>query len=213
MGNRNSSASQPHDKDFGSPDSRGRSWSFHGIKSRKAGSKGAASSFRGRSSSLSDAVTSKGRKGADVVVTVGPGVPIPNGKAASEGPRVAVAPGSVPLRPKWRPGGKGAGDAAWAGGVTVTTTTQDSLAARAHVVVARSDLSEADTRAKGKLTVAGKDGVASEGEKAGQGGGVAAAVGEMSLSGRQARAADTAVVVVSTAASSSCFCFSRTGLT
>ena len=107
MGNRNSAASQPHDKDFGSPDSRGRSWSFHGIKSRKAGSKG-ASSFRGRSSSLSDAATSKGRKGADVVVTVGPGVPIPNGKA-SEGPRVAVAPGSVPLRPKWRPGGKGAG--------------------------------------------------------------------------------------------------------
>ncbi|KAK7092778.1 hypothetical protein V1264_008472 [Littorina saxatilis] len=170
MGNKHSTTAQ-HDKEFGSPDSRGRSWSFHGVKSKKASSKGAASSFRGRSSSLSDAATSKGKKGADVVVQ------IHNGKDTDR-----LAPGSAPAaRAKWRSGGKGGG----IGGEGGTTkdggrereggvlTTKDLLAARAHEVAARaSDLNKDAVVRREKLGEGGKQGRGRREE-------------EVSLSGRQ----------------------------
>nr|KAG5698133.1 hypothetical protein BaRGS_001728 [Batillaria attramentaria] len=63
MGNKSSGGAASREDEFESQDPRGRSWSFHGIMSKSRHGKKGLGSFRGRSSSLSDATGSKGKKG------------------------------------------------------------------------------------------------------------------------------------------------------
>ncbi|XP_076455894.1 uncharacterized protein LOC143290385 isoform X2 [Babylonia areolata] len=124
----------PHDKDLATtPDSRGRSWSFHGLKSRSKGNAAAAAaaatssssrvgSFRGRSSSLSDA-TAKGGEGGK-----GKAIPVPNGKdPVKKGLLLLNRPPPPPpasTAPTWGDGDGRGGEGAGA---------EDLLATRARV--------------------------------------------------------------------------------
>ncbi|KAL8616464.1 hypothetical protein ACOMHN_041067 [Nucella lapillus] len=126
MGNKHGAAHAAGDKELASPpDSRGRSWSFHGLKSRKGSRAGTSGPFRGRSASLSDA-GNKGKKEVGVSREGGKPIPVPNGKKPSDASGLLPPiSSSVPSsRPTWRLGDEGGGRG---GG------EEDLLATRARV--------------------------------------------------------------------------------